>query len=97
MVKKNQYDTEIHIPPRDWKKNWWAYAGHFLTAGIAGIAVGSGMPAAMAVGITYTGLYATYQCVEFARRKDTPARDISDYMSGFGLFGGSTLIYQFFM
>ena len=85
MKKKNQYDTEVHIPPRNWKKNWAAYIGHIVSLALCGVGMASGVPEYMVVGAAYATMYCVYQCIEFARRKDTPARDLADGMWGLTL------------
>lgn len=70
------------LPPREWKYAP-SYIGHILQGSL------------MALGIMWGGVWRlwalaamvwtiAYQSLEFARRRDTPARDLNDYMIGFG-------------
>lgn len=80
------------IPPRDWARWWWAYLLHALT----GLVASSGM---LVAPVHYGDLsivpfamlpvlVAVRQALEFARRGDTPGRDLGDHLVGFvvGLF-----------
>ena len=79
------------IPPRDWRRYWWAYLLHGLSGGLA------------AVGILMGGVWRTfalvglavemfYQLVEFLRRGDTPARDVKDVKLGYYFTIGAIIL-----
>ena len=73
------------IPPMDWRRYWASYIGH----GIQGTLAGAMMLHWPLVGLALLILYASYQGLEFARRNDTPGRDMLHFACGFyiGLAG----------
>ena len=69
------------LPPRDWRKNWYNYIGHFALGCLTGVfsAFGDKFSAAL----LFVG-FIVYQGYEYWRRgkTDTPARDVADYLIG---------------
>ena len=67
------------LPPRDWRKHWHSYLGHWLLGvWVAAMILDGWISSGFAILICYL----VYQYVEFKRRGDTPARDVADFMVG---------------
>lgn len=67
------------IPPRDWRRWWYGYIGHFLLGVLTAVM--------LITDWTMTGLgfllaYVAYQGFSYLRKKDTPGRDVGDFMAG---------------
>ena len=84
------------IPPRQWR-----YAPHYLCHAAVGALVALGILTApevhdpVAVYAVFAGSsFLIYQCIEFLRRGDTPARDIADFMVGLLLAGAGYAAYE---
>ena len=75
-----EYDRRI--PRRNWRRWGLAYASHWLTGGVLGALVAGVDPV---LGIGGLALVIAYQGLEYARRKDTPGRDLLDYGVGFAV------------
>ena len=67
------------LPPMNWRRYWASYIGH----GIQGTLAGALMIPWPLIGLALLVLYASYQGLEFARRGDTPGRDMLHFAIGF--------------
>ena len=84
--------------PRDWRECGISYVIHAIQGIIAGgLAVKAVMNADIPLAIlsgTITGLYTAYQGISYARKKDTPGRDLMDFGIGWGVGVVATYLFN---
>ena len=78
------------IPPREWKYVP-SYIGHALQGALVVVGIVVGGPWMILALVSAVG-YAVYQGLEFAKRRDTPGRDMGDWMGGLYLLTGLVVL-----